>query len=84
MGFLLCPLGSWGTPWQPFLWGIEGSGLAVPGLSESSYTAEGEVNTWSPWQPASQGSKCLWQEKLSLSPVSRMGFYFDFFFPLIS
>lgn len=27
-----------------------------------------------------QGAKCLWLEKFSLSQISRMGFYFDFFF----
>lgn len=47
--------------------------------SGSSYTAELEVNTGLPWQ-LGQGAKCLWLEKFSLSQVSRMGFYFDFFF----
>lgn len=48
-----------GTPWRPFLWGVRGSGLAVPGRSAYSYTAEGEVNTGSPWQPAEPRLKVL-------------------------
>ena len=51
--------GPLGTPWRPFLWGVRGSGLAVPGRSASSHTAEGEVNTGSPWQPAEPGLKVL-------------------------
>lgn len=49
-----------GMLWQPFSWGVGGGSLvAVPGQSASSYRAEGEVNTVSPWQPADLGLKVL-------------------------